>query len=248
MPSSGADIIVDATLDAGFSIDTFEMSYQFIGGTSGIVDGVPVKGASNRYAFSLPSSDVCPGEVSFEFMAKLTNGDEYPDQGGPYTLPVVDGAVTVAEWNGNSSAGWTLGLGSDTATDGQWDRGQPEGNNRGDPAVDGSGSANGQAFLTDIDSGTTNSDVDGGFTTLLSPVFDGTAIEGAVISYQRWYDDLFGAAPGLDQMDISISNNGGSSWQILEVVTESVGAWVTVEFPIESVIAHQPDATSIRGR
>ncbi len=236
VPSSGTDVIVDATLDAGFSIDTFEMSYQFIGGTSGTVDGVPVKGASNRYAFTLPSSDVCPGEVSFEFTARLTNGDEYPDQGGPYLLPVVDGAVTVAEWNGNSSAGWTLGLGSDTANDGQWDRGQPEGNNRGDPAVDGSGSASGQAFLTDIDPGTTNSDVDGGFTTLLSPVFDGTAIEGAVIGYQRWYDDLFGAAPGLDQMDISISNNGGSSWQILEVVTESVGSWVDVEFPIESVI------------
>ena len=91
--------------------------------------------------------------------------------------------------------------------------------------MDGSGSPSGQAFLTDIDPSNTNSDVDDGFTTLLSPVFDGASVDGMV-----------GAAPGLDQMDVSISNNGGSNWVALETVTDSTSTWVTVEFAIESVI------------
>ena len=37
-------------------------------------------------------------------------------------------------------------------------------------------------------------------------------------------------------MDISISNNGGSSWSLLETVTESPGVWVQVEFPIDAVL------------
>ena len=234
VPSSGTTLVMETNLDAGFSVDFVEMAYTFASGTSGTVAGQST--GSNQFSFALPAAPNCPDEVDFSFSATLTNGDSYSDPGGTYGALVADGAVTVGEWNGNSSAGWTLGLASDTANDGQWDRGQPEGNNRGDPSTDGSGSSSGQAFLTDIDPSNENSDVDGGFTTLLSPVFDGTLVEGAVISYQRWYDDQAGAAPGLDQMDISISNNGGSSWSPLETVTDSPGVWVLAEFDLASII------------
>ena len=236
VPSSGTQLLVDVSLESGFAIDTMEMDYQFASGGSGLVAGTEVSGTPGRYAFNLPSSTDCPDEVDFAFTAKLTNGQVIPDPGGTYGALVADGSVVVGEWNGNSSTGWTLGVAGDTATDGQWDRGVVEGNGRGDPPVDGSGSPNGQAFLTDIDAGTTNSDVDGGFTTLVTPLLDATAVEGAVISYQRWFDDLAGAAPGLDEMVVSISNNGGSSWSLLETVTESPGSWVQVEFPVASVI------------
>ncbi|MBC03117.1 MAG: hypothetical protein CMJ34_07420 [Phycisphaerae bacterium] len=234
VPSSGASLVMETSLESGFEVESVEMAYDFAAGADGTVVGQAI--GSNRYSFQLPASANCPDEVEFSFSAALTNGDTYSDPGGTYGAIVADGSVVAGEWNGNSSAGWTLGLPSDTATDGQWDRGQPDGNNRGDPPTDGSGSPSGQAFFTDLDSSTENSDVDGGFTTLLSPVFDGTAVEGGVISYQRWYDDLFGAAPGLDQMDISISNNGGSSWTLLETVTESPGVWVQVEFPVDAVL------------
>ena len=36
-------------------------------------------------------------------------------------------------------------------------------------------------------------------------------------------------------MDISISNNGGSTWSNLETVTESTGSWVLAEFQLDSV-------------
>ena len=236
VPSGGTQLLVDVSLESGFAIDTMEMDYQFASGGSGLVAGTEVSGTPGRYAFNLPGSTDCPDEVDFAFTATLTNGQVIPDPGGTYGALVADGSVVVGEWNGNSSTGWTLGVAGDTATDGQWDRGVVEGNGRGDPPVDGSGSPSGQAFLTDIDSGTTNSDVDGGFTTLLTPLLDATAVEGAVISYQRWFDDLAGAAPGLDEMVVSISNNGGSSWSLLETVTESPGSWVQVEFPVASVI------------
>ena len=37
-------------------------------------------------------------------------------------------------------------------------------------------------------------------------------------------------------MDISISNNGGSSWSPLETVTDSPGVWVLAEFDLASII------------
>ena len=236
VPSSGTDIFVDATVEAGFSVSSITMDYAFAGGDSGSIAGTAVKGTPDRFVFSLPASDVCPGEVSYGFSATLSDGQSYADPSGPYGALVADGLAVASEWNGNSSTGWTLGVAGDTATDGQWDRGVVQGNGRGDPGVDGSGSTVGQCFLTDRDTTTTNSDVDGGFTTLLSPVFDATQIADAVISYQRWYDDLAGSAPGEDQMDISISNNGGASWQLLETVTASPGVWVQREFDLASII------------
>ena len=37
-------------------------------------------------------------------------------------------------------------------------------------------------------------------------------------------------------MEIDISNNGGSTWQTVEVVTENAGEWVTKTFTINSLI------------
>lgn len=234
IPSAGAELLLRMDADSGVDIASTTMDYSFASGSSGSISGQAI--GNDQYTFALPASPNCPDDVSFSFSVAVSTGETYSDPGGTYSALVADGAVTAGEWNGNSSAGWTLGLSSDTAVDGQWDRGQVEGNGRGDPSVDGSGSPSGQAFLTDIDPSNTNSDVDDGFTTLLSPVFDGASVDGMMISYQRWFDDLAGAAPGLDQMDVSISNNGGGSWVALETVTDSTSTWVTVEFPIESVI------------
>ena len=80
--------------------------------------------------------------------------------------------------------GWSV---SGDATDGQWERAVPVGaGDRGDPTADGDGS--GSCFVTDNMAG--NSDVDGGSTTLTSPLMDASVGSGqeAVLSYYRWYD------------------------------------------------------------
>ena len=124
---------------------------------------------------------------------------------------------------------------SDTATTGQWTRGNPIGTGA-QPENAASGV---NCFFTGQGTnggGLGENDIDGGFTTLISPTFDGTAVTDSVISYRRWYSNDTGAAPNIDVMEIDISNNGGSSWQTVENVTENAGAWVTKSFTISSLI------------
>ena len=234
IPTSGASIDVSATLQSGFDIQAFEMEYAYDGGASGVVAGV--EQSSNIWRFDFPSATICPGVVTYSFTAQLTNGETYDDPGGVYSATVSDGTLVVEAWPGSSGSGWTFGVAGDDAVAGIWTSGQVEGNNRGDPAVDGNGNPSGFAFLTGIDPSTTNSDVDDGTTTLLSPIFSGVEVPDSVLSYQRWYSNDFGAEPNADSMQISISNNGGSSWTLVENVSENANAWVTVEFVISDVI------------
>ena len=132
--------------------------------------------------------------------------------------------------------GWTV---SGNAADGQWDRGVPAGGgDRGDPPTDADGS--GQCFLTDNVDG--NSDVDGGSTTLLSPIMD--ASQGpATVSYWRWYSNTFGNGPEQDIFVIEVSDDGGGSWATLEVVgpttaspnPEVDGGWFQKGFDLASI-------------
>jgi murein tripeptide amidase MpaA len=123
--------------------------------------------------------------------------------------------------NGETNPGWVV---SGTATDGLWDRGEPVGGGvRGDPPVDGDGS--GACWLTDNVAG--NSDVDGGDTTLTSPVLDSPG-DGWQLSYWRWFSNDFGGAPNEEVMQILWSEEGSSAWNTLELVgpTGASGGWV----------------------
>ena len=234
VPTAGTTVQVATTLQSGFDVASFEMDYAFQGGSSGVVLGV--EGPNNTWTFDIPGSSICPGEVTYGFMATLTDGQSFDDPGSPYSAPVSDGDLVVEAWPGTSGAGWTFGVPGDDAVAGIWTNGQVEGNNRGDPAVDGNGNPNGAAFLTGINPSDTNSDVDDGTTTLLSPVFNGVESSDLVLSYQRWYSNDFGAEPNADSMQISISRDAGSNWTLVEDVSQNANAWVLVEFPIDSVI------------
>ncbi|MEL6795718.1 MAG: GC-type dockerin domain-anchored protein, partial [Planctomycetota bacterium] len=120
--------------------------------------------------------------------------------------------------NSETDAGWTV---SGNASDGQWERGFPQGNGRGDPAVDADGS--GQAWLTDIDAGTTNSDVDNGTTVLTSPLLDAPA--GSTISYQYWFNDIAGGPADNDAFVVAVSDDNGATFTDVRTVTVPSGSW-----------------------
>jgi hypothetical protein len=68
-------------------------------------------------------------------------------------------------------------------------------------------------------------DVDGGVTSLWSPVFSLVGVERAFLGYWFWYTNDLGSDPGTDRFRVDVSNDGGASWVELESVSESESRW-----------------------
>mgnify|MGYP006232648575 CR=1 FL=1 len=81
-------------------------------------------------------------------------------------------------------------------------------------------------------------DVDGGHTTLVSPVIDLTPYENPVMTYWRWYANApaTGANPASDWWQVEITNDGGNTWQYLENTLQQDIAWRRKAFRVADVI------------
>ena len=80
-------------------------------------------------------------------------------------------------------------------------------------------------------------DVDGGTTTLLSPVFDLSALQNPAITYYRWYinNPSSGANPNADWWQMYITNNG-TDWIKVEETTTSDASWRRFAFRVTDYI------------
>ena len=134
---------------------------------------------------------------------------------------------------------WEMGLPTDNASSGEWEETIPVGSygEAGNPssivaaAADHTVGFAGYCFLTGVSPGSSagigENDVDGGHTTLESPVIDLTIFDNPVMTYWRWYVNApsTGANPGADWWQVQISNNGGASWQYLENTLQQDMSW-----------------------
>jgi hypothetical protein len=114
--------------------------------------------------------------------------------------------------------GWTVGDVNDDATAGLWELSIPVGTffdgNQAQPGSDYSDEGE-KCFLTGAatSSGSVGfDDVDGGKTTLLSPVFDFDGYNEILVSYWRWYTNNVGDNPGTDYWQVDVSSDGGQNW------------------------------------
>lgn len=133
---------------------------------------------------------------------------------------------------------WSVGAPSDDAETGVWERVIPNGTSAA-PDEDFT-PVNGLVCYVTGDAGPGgglgDNDVDGGTTTLTSPVMDATGDGVAFIEYARWYSNDRGAAPNQDEMLIEISNDDGGAWTTLETVDENAGTWVFQRFRIDEFL------------
>lgn len=79
-------------------------------------------------------------------------------------------------------------------------------------------------------------DVDGGRTSLFSPVFDLSTYDNPAISFYQWYSNEMGANPRNDQWRIYITNDQ-STWQRLEFTNYPDRQWRDYAFRVTDYVA-----------
>lgn len=135
---------------------------------------------------------------------------------------------------------WTIGSPSDNASTGLWEWGDPNGTTdeyglvqpEDDHTVNGT-----QCFVTGNNSSSLGSDdVDAGHTTLLSPVFDLSNMDDALVSYWKWYSNDGGDNMGNDHWYVDVSNDGGNNWSTIENTTTSYREWQRKRFLLSEII------------
>ena len=78
--------------------------------------------------------------------------------------------------------------------------------------------------------------MDNGATTLLSPEFDLSNLDEAVLTYYRWYTNDVGDNGGSDKWVVGVSNNGGITWTDLEITSASSLSWDKKRFILSNYI------------
>lgn len=136
---------------------------------------------------------------------------------------------------------WSVGAGDDDATGGIWERAIPVPSSYNGPVgpdQDASATGAGYAFVTEnpvAGAFVGTSDVDGGKTTLLSPVFDATGFGSLTLQYQRWFSNR-APSPDNDEFRADVSTDGGGSWTNLETLSVGTDSWAAVSIDLTSLV------------
>jgi hypothetical protein len=207
------------------------------------VNGTVVEVEPNVYDAVFPAFD-CGDHVTYYFTAETVDGDlvvhphNAPDN--HYSGDAYTGLDIVMTDDLETDTGWTVGAPDDDATTGVWTRMDPTATDA-QPGDDHTPTPGTLCWVTDGRGGSLGDyDVDGGKTTLYSPIWDLTGQEDATLSYYRWYSNNTGADPGADIFVVDYSTDGGNSWSNLETVGPSgpgtTGGWTKAEFVIGDVM------------
>ncbi|MEP0846250.1 MAG: trypsin-like serine protease [Phycisphaerae bacterium] len=244
-PAGGTTVRVEVAPNGNLTPqpDTGILHYD---GGGGVLEVPMTQVTPNVYDAVFPPV-TCDSVVQYYMSVEATNGQRYYDPGGcgvppdPYAATALISTATVADDAFEVDSGWTAGAPGDSATIGIWGRTDPEptGAQPGDDHTAGGT----QCWVTDGRAGPSvgSYDVDGGATTLLSPVYDLGSGDDAHVSYWRWYSNDEGTAPNADTFVVDVSNDGGSAWTTVETVgpagAQASGGWFFHEFRLSDFVS-----------
>ena len=134
----------------------------------------------------------------------------------------------IAFHNFEIDSGWYLG--ENTAVGGIWERAVPNGTTyqgqQVQPDLDNTSQGD-FCYVTGnaVGQGVGFDDVDGGETSILSPIFNLEAYDSVLLTYFRWFTNNLGDNPSTDHFKVEVSNNGGDSWIAIEDTNLSDNSW-----------------------
>lgn len=141
-----------------------------------------------------------------------------------------------------TARGWIVGAPDDGATTGIWERVDPIGTSyNGHPIQmedDHTAAPGVNCFVTgngSIGGSAGENDVDGGKTTLLTPVFELEGALSATVTYWRWYTNSWGGSPDSDWWNVDVTNDG-VNWVSLEHTMQTAASWTQHTFDLTDFI------------
>ncbi len=216
-----------ATSTPGISIDFPTRSFSDLTGHGITTNAQP-------FRFSIGSGVACGTDIPFTFTLTSSSGCAIDTQ--YFTVHVGVQEIKSAN-NFDAANGWALDTVASTTTVGSWVRGVPDATTY-QPGADSDDTGT-QCWFTGTNfGGEGTDDVDNGETVLLSPVFDLTAYNRPIVSYQRWFANRDLGEDAGDFFRVEVSTNGGSAWTALEVLgtNQSAAAWTKRSFDLRSLV------------
>ncbi|MCP4545155.1 MAG: T9SS type A sorting domain-containing protein [bacterium] len=197
---------------------------------------VPADGEGAIGYFEIEILSSCPEPTMIEFDLVLT---------GPVGFTAdLEFELAVGGWFDDMEVdrGWTAGTAGDDASSGQWTRVDPNGTSYNSVVVqtedDHSPAPGTMCFVTgnaSAGSSAGTNDVDGGKTTLLSPLFRLDGAVSAQISYWRWFTEDTGNNPNEEYWNVDVTSNG-VDWVSLEHTMESATEWLQFTFNLADYV------------
>jgi len=236
-------VVADVASVADLAFESLLVHYS----TGGSFAEMPLAetGTPGRYEAYLPGQS-SGTFVDYYLTAANVDGDQalHPNSAPDQVHRFFVGEITpMLVHDFESDQGWTVGAAGDDATTGIWERVnpngtsyesgpvQPEDDHTADPGVLCWVTGNAPAG-----SGQGENDVDGGRTTLLSPLFDLSAHQHAGLRYHRWYTNNTGGSPGQDLWQVDVSNDDGQTWVNVESTSNSLRSWQEVDVELSALL------------
>lgn len=233
---------ITATITDASPLTSTMLYYRTNGGAFTPVN--MINAGANNYRASIPGQSWTT-KVEYYLFAEDTAALTATDpEGAPdvlYTFYVAP-TVTVFGDDIELDRGWSAGDPDDDAVTGRWQRVDPNATyyyaDQVQPEDDHTVAPGTTCWITgnsDPGAGQSANDVDGGKTTLTSPVLF-PALDGIVtLSYYRWFSNDTGTSPGEDEWVAQISDDDGASWIDLERTAVSERVWKRMEFNLNDL-------------